>query len=136
MLRARSPGSRRGPAGLKSVRTGADRESVARESFPPSDPSTSARPVPVPVLQPVARPSVSALLPWVAGLLLWMLAAAPSWAQVYSFRNYAQSDGLQGLSITTLFEDADHVVWAGTELGLHRYDRERFHRVDEQSGID
>ncbi len=136
MLRARSPGSRRGLAGLKSVRTGADRESVARESFPPSDPSTSARPVPVPVLQPVARPSVSALLPWVAGLLLWMLAAAPSWAQVYSFRNYAQSDGLQGLSITTLFEDADHVVWAGTELGLHRYDRERFHRVDEESGID
>ena len=57
-------------------------------------------------------------------------------AQNYSFHNYAQAEGLQGLSISTLYEDRHGVVWAGTELGLHRYERERFQFVGSEAGID
>ena len=67
--------------------------------------------------------------------LLW-LACAPLPAQNYSFHNYAQADGLQGLSVSTLYEDRNGVVWAGTELGLHRYERERFQFVGNDAGID
>ncbi|MFT4249001.1 MAG: hypothetical protein QM581_13380 [Pseudomonas sp.] len=37
-------------------------------------------------------------------------------AQNCSFRNYAQADRLRGLSVSTMYEDRDDVVWAGTEL--------------------
>ncbi|WP_369975258.1 diguanylate cyclase [Xanthomonas bundabergensis] len=60
-------------------------------------------------------------------------AAAP--AQEYSFRDYAQADGLQGLSINCLYADRHGVVWACTELGLHRYERERFEQVGADSGF-
>lgn len=90
-----------------------------------------------PFLQPGDPSFAPAAWPWLAVIALWLLLSAwPLRAQTYSFRNYAQGDGLQGLSITALFEDGEHVIWAGTELGLHRYDRERFQRVDETSGID
>ncbi|HBK47010.1 MAG TPA: hypothetical protein DDZ67_11370, partial [Xanthomonadaceae bacterium] len=65
-----------------------------------------------------------------------MVLALPAAAQDYSFRNYAQADGLQGLSVSTLFEDREGVVWAGTELGLHRFERERFEFVGRDAGID
>jgi diguanylate cyclase (GGDEF)-like protein len=57
-------------------------------------------------------------------------------AQNYSFRNYAQADGLQGLSVNTMYEDHDGVVWAGSELGLHRFERERFQFLGRDAGID
>ncbi|MDG2526507.1 diguanylate cyclase [Stenotrophomonas sp. HITSZ_GD] len=69
----------------------------------------------------------------------WLCALAglafPAAAQNYSFRAYAQAEGLQGLSVSALYEDRQGVVWAGTELGLHRYERERFHVVGEEAGI-
>ena len=64
-----------------------------------------------------------------------LLLAPPLAAQNYSFRAYAQAEGLLGLSISTLYEDRHGVLWAGTELGLHRYERERFHVVGAESGI-
>jgi diguanylate cyclase (GGDEF)-like protein len=70
---------------------------------------------------------------WVCALLC--LLALPAVAQNYSFRAYAQAEGLQGLSVSTLYEDRQGVLWAGTELGLHRYERERFHVVGEEAGI-
>ncbi|HEY0333213.1 MAG TPA: diguanylate cyclase [Stenotrophomonas sp.] len=69
-------------------------------------------------------------------LALLTLIATPLLAQNYSFRNYAQAEGLQGLSISTLYEDRHGVVWVGTELGLHRYERERFQFVGSDIGID
>jgi len=66
--------------------------------------------------------------------LFWLLAL-PAIAQNYSFRAYAQAEGLQGLSISTLYEDRQGVLWVGTELGLHRYERERFHLVDGEAGV-
>ncbi|KWV14399.1 cellulose synthase [Xanthomonas translucens] len=56
-------------------------------------------------------------------------------AQEYSFRNYAQADGLQGLSINCLYADRHGVVWACTELGLHRYERERFEQIGADTGF-
>ncbi len=49
----------------------------------------------------------------------WLLLAAvlicgTSWAQTYSFRDYAQADGLQGMTVNSLLEDRQGVVWVGT----------------------
>ncbi|MDR6673044.1 diguanylate cyclase [Xanthomonas sp. 1678] len=65
-------------------------------------------------------------------LCAWAGAAL---AQEYSFRDYAQSDGLQGLSVNCLYADRQGVVWACTELGLHRYERERFEQVGADAGL-
>jgi len=61
--------------------------------------------------------------------------ALPLQAQNYSFRAYAQAEGLQGLSVSTLYEDRQGVLWVGTELGLHRYERERFQFIGNEAGI-
>ncbi|CEE24699.1 exported hypothetical protein [Xanthomonas citri pv. citri] len=71
----------------------------------------------------------------------WLLLAAvlicgTSWAQTYSFRDYAQADGLQGMTVNSLLEDRQGVVWVGTELALHRFERERFTPVGKESGLD
>jgi len=70
-----------------------------------------------------------------AWLALLSLLSGPLLAQNYSFRAYAQAEGLLGLSISTLYEDRHGVLWVGTELGLHRYERERFHFVGSDEGI-
>ncbi|KQQ75908.1 hypothetical protein ASF73_08500 [Xanthomonas sp. Leaf131] len=69
---------------------------------------------------------------WVAGLLL----CGSALAQTYSFRDYAQADGLQGMTVNSLLEDRQGVVWLGTELGLHRFERERFTPIGQESGLD
>ncbi len=56
-------------------------------------------------------------------------------AQEYSFREYAQADGLQGLSVNCLYADRQGVVWACTELGLHRYEREHFEQIGADAGF-
>ncbi|WP_430544065.1 diguanylate cyclase domain-containing protein [Xanthomonas euvesicatoria] len=71
----------------------------------------------------------------------WLLLAAvlicgTSWAQTYSFRDYAQADGLQGMTVNSLLEDRQGVVWVGTELALHRFEREHFTPVGKESGLD
>ncbi|MCD0245106.1 diguanylate cyclase [Xanthomonas melonis] len=68
-------------------------------------------------------------------LLGWCLAASVG-AQTYSIRDYAQADGLQGMTVNSLLEDRQGVVWVGTELGLHRFERERFIPVGRESGLD
>ncbi len=73
--------------------------------------------------------------PWLALLSLLWLSTFPAPAQNYSFRAYAQAEGLLGLSISTFYEDRHGVLWVGTELGLHRYERERFHFVGSDAGI-
>ncbi|MBN6150071.1 diguanylate cyclase [Xanthomonas sp. AmX2] len=71
-----------------------------------------------------------------ACLALFGALGGTALAQDYSFRDYAQADGLQGLSTNCLFQDHRDVVWVCTELGLHRYERERFERLDAQTGLD
>ncbi|APP74088.1 ligand-binding sensor domain-containing diguanylate cyclase [Xanthomonas vesicatoria] len=68
--------------------------------------------------------------------LLGWLIAGNGWAQTYSFRDYAQADGLQGMTVNSLLEDRQGVVWVGTELALHRFEREQFIPVGRDSGLD
>ncbi|PPU72753.1 diguanylate cyclase [Xanthomonas cucurbitae] len=68
-------------------------------------------------------------------LIGWVLAASVG-AQTYSLRDYGQADGLQGMTVNSLLEDRQGVVWIGTELGLHRFERERFILVGKESGLD
>lgn len=84
---------------------------------------------------PLASPPWRWTRAWEWLLALCALLALPALAQDYSFRAYAQAEGLQGLSISTLYEDTRGVVWVGTELGLHRYERERFQFIGPESGI-
>lgn len=94
-------------------------------THPPAKPSQHCRP-------PGARERVCA---WLVLLSLLWLPASSALAQNYSFRAYAQAEGLLGLSISALYEDRHGVLWVGTELGLHRYERERFHFVGSDAGI-
>ncbi|WP_338123797.1 diguanylate cyclase [Xanthomonas bonasiae] len=90
----------------------------------------------MPNSHPPLSPSPSRGIAWRLAALLALCAcisAAP--AQEYSFRDYAQADGLQGLSINCLYADRHGVVWACTELGLHRYERERFEQVGTDAGF-
>lgn len=68
--------------------------------------------------------------------LLGWLVAGSAWAQTYSFRDYAQADGLQGMTVNSLLEDQQGVVWVGTELALHRFERDHFIAVGQESGLD
>ncbi|WP_115048463.1 ligand-binding sensor domain-containing diguanylate cyclase [Xanthomonas arboricola] len=92
-------------------------------------------------------PNVSALLTriasrgghWSARACLWLaglVMCSHAQAQTYSFRDYAQADGLQGMTVNSLLEDRQGVVWVGTELGLHRFERESFIPVGQESGLD
>ncbi|GAE49382.1 diguanylate cyclase [Xanthomonas arboricola] len=69
---------------------------------------------------------------WIAGLVV----CGHLQAQTYSFRDYAQADGLQGMTVNSLLEDRQGVVWVGTELALHRFERESFIPVGQESGLD
>ncbi|UYB50511.1 diguanylate cyclase [Xanthomonas sp. AM6] len=90
----------------------------------------------MPISHPLPSPSPPRGIAWrllaVFALCAWFGAAL---AQEYSFRDYAQSDGLQGLSVNCLYADRHGVVWACTELGLHRYERERFEQVGAEAGL-
>jgi diguanylate cyclase (GGDEF)-like protein len=91
----------------------------------------------VPISHPPPSPSPSrGIARRLAALLALCVCAAGALAQEYSFRDYAQSDGLQGLSINCLYADRHDVVWACTELGLHRYERERFEQVGADTGLN
>ncbi|PPU08016.1 ligand-binding sensor domain-containing diguanylate cyclase [Xanthomonas arboricola] len=69
---------------------------------------------------------------WIAGLVV----SGHVQAQTYSVRDYAQAEGLQGMTVNSLLEDRQGVVWVGTELALHRFERETFTPVGQESGLD
>ncbi|MCE4340732.1 ligand-binding sensor domain-containing diguanylate cyclase [Xanthomonas hortorum] len=73
---------------------------------------------------------------WLCLLVTGLASIASVQAQSYSFRDYAQADGLQGMTITGLVEDRRGVVWVATELALHRFERERFIAVGQDQGLD
>ncbi|HEV2703403.1 MAG TPA: diguanylate cyclase [Steroidobacteraceae bacterium] len=67
-------------------------------------------------------------------LLLCLPLQAP--AQQFSFRQYAQQDGLSNLSVTWLLQDHDGYLWIGTENGLFRHDSSDFERFAEAQGLE
>ncbi|PPV07419.1 diguanylate cyclase [Xanthomonas bromi] len=90
-----------------------------------------------------ALPACSALRRAVSWSWLWPLVLGCAFgcigdaaAQSYSFRDYAQAEGLQGMTINGLVEDRSGVVWVATESSLHRFERDRFIAIGEDQGLD
>src|SRR4051812_23896331 len=69
-------------------------------------------------------------------LLLMLLCAPVAQAQQFSFRQYAQQDGLSNLSVTALIQDRDGFIWVGTENGLFRQDSSDFKRFGNAEGFE
>jgi PAS domain S-box-containing protein len=56
-------------------------------------------------------------------------------AQEYSFRYYGAVEGLQNLVVLSLAQDRAGYIWAGTEVGLYRYDGARFRLMGQAEGL-
>ncbi len=69
-------------------------------------------------------------------LLLMVLCAPFAQAQQFSFRQYAQQDGLSNLSVTALLQDRHGFMWVGTENGLFRQDSNDFKRFGTADGFE
>ncbi|GAA0261092.1 ligand-binding sensor domain-containing diguanylate cyclase [Rhodanobacter caeni] len=69
-------------------------------------------------------------------LLLLLSAGLPLRAQQYSLQTYDRKAGLESLSITALLQDRRGFVWAGTEMGLYRFDGNSFERMGVAQGFD
>ncbi|WP_426702654.1 ligand-binding sensor domain-containing diguanylate cyclase [Rhodanobacter sp. Col0626] len=69
-------------------------------------------------------------------LALSVLAGSPARAQQYSLQTYDRKSGLESLSINVLMQDHRGFVWAGTEMGLYRFDGSSFERMDVAQGFD
>jgi diguanylate cyclase (GGDEF)-like protein len=73
------------------------------------------------------------MVAWLAwGLLGWYGNAA---AQQFSFRQYAQSDGLTNLAAGYLVTDPGGDLWVGTDGGLFRFDGTAFVAYDTPLGL-
>jgi diguanylate cyclase (GGDEF)-like protein len=76
---------------------------------------------------------------WRAALrvaLLLLCVPHDGFAQQFTFRQYAQQDGLSNLSVTWLLQDRDGYLWIGTENGLFRHDGTDFERFAEGQGLE
>jgi len=68
-------------------------------------------------------------------LLLLLLACASLCAQEYSFRTFANADGLNNLAIRNIYQDRVGFLWVSTENGVYRYDGERFEAFGLAQGM-
>jgi diguanylate cyclase (GGDEF)-like protein len=69
---------------------------------------------------------------WLALLTGWFGSAS---AQQFSFRQYAQSDGLTNLAAGYLVTDPGGDLWVGTDGGLFRFDGTAFVSYDTAQGL-
>jgi len=68
-------------------------------------------------------------------LLLLLIGSASMCAQEYSFRTFANADGLNNLAIRTIYQDRVGFLWVSTENGIFRYDGERFEAFGPGQGM-
>jgi diguanylate cyclase (GGDEF)-like protein len=74
------------------------------------------------------------------GIVAWLVLAVAGWheqaaAQQFSFRQYAQSDGLTNLAVGYLVADPDGDLWAGSDGGVFRFDGTAFVPYDAAQGL-
>ena len=82
--------------------------------------------------------SLQTRLRWIAALFLcvFLIAAVPpAWTQRYSFKSYAQEQGLTNLSIAFMLEDRNRLIWIGTENGLFWYDGKIFREFGARDDV-
>src|ERR1700722_1788862 len=73
-------------------------------------------------------------------MVIWLVLMALGWvgdaaSQQFSFRQYAQSDGLTNLAAGYLVTDPDGDLWVGTDGGLFRFDGTAFVPYDTDRGL-
>lgn len=68
-------------------------------------------------------------------LLLLVLVSSVASAQQYSLTSYDRKSGLESQAINVLFQDRRGFVWAGTEMGLYRFDGGNFERMGVAQGF-
>jgi diguanylate cyclase (GGDEF)-like protein len=68
--------------------------------------------------------------------VLLALASLPAWSQQYSLQTYDRKAGLESLSINVLMQDRHDFIWAGTEIGLYRFDGNNFELMGAAQGFD
>jgi diguanylate cyclase (GGDEF)-like protein len=90
---------------------------------------------------------------WISGALrraavslALLAAAAPAFAGPppgpdlpfegrFMFRTYGEEEGLSDLSVECVIQDRAGFLWAGTDVGLFRFDGRRFVKFDAEQGI-
>jgi diguanylate cyclase (GGDEF)-like protein len=72
------------------------------------------------------------MVAWLVLLSGWFGGAA---SQQFSFRQYAQSDGLTNLAAGYLMTDPSGDIWVGTDGGLFRFDGTAFVSYDTARGV-
>jgi PAS domain S-box-containing protein len=68
-------------------------------------------------------------------VVLALALAVGGIAQEYSFRFYGAAEGLQNLVVLSLAQDGAGYIWAGTEVGLYRYDGAFFRLMGKGDGL-
>src|SRR5580693_7760807 len=68
-------------------------------------------------------------------LILALAFSVCAIAQDYSFRFYGAAEGLQNLVVLSLAQDRAGYIWAGTEVGLYRYNGTRFQLMGQEEGL-
>lgn len=67
---------------------------------------------------------------------LLALACSPVRSQQYSLQAYDRKDGLESQTINCLLQDHRGFIWACTEMGLYRFDGNRFERLGKEAGFE
>jgi PAS domain S-box-containing protein len=68
-------------------------------------------------------------------VVLALALAVGAVAQEYSFRFYGAAEGLENLVVLSLAQDGAGYIWAGTEVGLYRYDGAHFWLMGQGEGL-
>ncbi|MCB0572307.1 MAG: histidine kinase [Phaeodactylibacter sp.] len=68
-------------------------------------------------------------------LALALVLTSSALAQRPSYRQYTVHEGLAQQQVTCLFQDSRGYIWAGTKLGLSKFDGEQFENFTEKDGL-
>ena len=68
-------------------------------------------------------------------LALFLLVSRGLCAQEYSFRYFGVAEGLNNLTVRTVYQDRVGFLWVATVNGLFRYDGERFEAFGAAQGV-
>ncbi|WP_158882352.1 diguanylate cyclase [Rhodanobacter sp. L36] len=75
-------------------------------------------------------------LVWIAvSLCAWMLSTIVAHAQQFSMQAYGRKSGLESQTVNVMFQDTRGFVWAGTEMGLYRFNGSSFERMQREEGF-
>jgi diguanylate cyclase (GGDEF)-like protein len=66
---------------------------------------------------------------------MWALAMAVAHAQQFSMQAYGRKSGLESQTVNVMFQGSRGFIWAGTEMGLYRFDGSSFERMGRDEGF-